>query len=164
MRVSPAQPNLIYRVAIDMRDRDFAEISALSTSTDRAGLARYMSAAYGSHPEVIVVGDDAGWVAVGGLISLRPNVATLFMFANDRFSDIAFPLTKHIREVMFKEAERRGVHRFEAVSLATYKTSHRWMQHLGLSQEAYCRGYGKNGEDYIQLSKVLDAGSTGLGA
>lgn len=155
MRVKPATPDVLFDVALHMRDKDYAEIEATVPATGRQDVAEWLTAAYGNHPSVLMAGDKKGWVAIGGFIEWRPNVGTLFMFANDRFGDIAMPLTRFVREDLIANAAARGVHRFEAVSKADYKIAHRWLRHLGLStQEAYMKGFGKRGEDFIQLSMV----------
>lgn len=162
MQVSAATPIDVFTTAMGMRERDYAEIEAMAPVTGRCELADYLSNIYGGHPEVLSVRNDNGaLVVVGGLIEWRPNVASLFLYATELFPTVAKPLTRFIRDDLIANAQKRGVHRFEAVSLASYETAHRWLGHIGLAQEAVCRGYGKRGEDYIQFSKVIDVRKTG---
>lgn len=157
MQVNRANHWAIKHVALGMRDRDYTEIEAMTPVTGRAELATYLAEAYGNNPAVLAVGFEGGPpVVVGGLIEWRPNVASLFLCATDDFPKLAKPLTRFIRDDLMFNAQARGVHRFEAVSMAGYDAAHRWLGHLGLTQEATCRGYGKRGENYIQFSKVID--------
>ncbi|GLO68646.1 hypothetical protein MACH17_01630 [Phaeobacter inhibens] len=47
-----------------------------------------------------------------------------------------------------------GVHRIECLTLADLHVAHRWMEMLGLSEEATLRKYGRNGETFKQFSWV----------
>ena len=141
-----------------MRERDFAEFSAVSFAEGRADLADSMAARYGNSPAIhIGVTDDGEPACVGGTIMARPNVVTLLSFATDRFPEIALPATRYIKKQLLPRLIEAGVHRIEAVSIAGYTDTHAWLETLGLTRETGpLYGYGKNGEAFIQFSWSSD--------
>lgn len=150
----------VYSVARNMRARDIEEFLAVSPVTTHDGLVMRLIERFGHHQGLIVAKEGDVAIAIGGLIELRPHVATLLFFATDRFPSIALALTRFIRQKLFPRVKRAGVHRIEAVSIEGYEEAHRWIEILGLKREAELRGYGKNGETFIQFAWVSDACKT----
>ncbi len=151
-------------VASNMRHKDFVEFIALSPTDTREDLAALLTERYGSHESLIAVRRKADEppVAIGGLIEARPNVVTLLFFATDDFPDVALPLARFSKRQLFPRLFAAGVHRIECVSMSGYEESHRWIEALGLRQEAPpLAAYGKNREDFLQFSLVSDAGPAG---
>lgn len=154
MRLATPTPATVRHVAERMRERDRMEFMAVSHASTAAELAESLVARYGDHPEVIVAGAGDVPIAVGGLLRLRPNVATLMFFATEDMAEIGGPLTRFIRQRLFAQYRAEGVHRIECASLAGYDEVHRWLLALGLQQEAVMRGYGRGGEDFVQFAWV----------
>lgn len=162
MKINQASYADVLTVAREMRDRDFDEFSAVSPADTREDLARLLAERYGGRDDVLCAGDDEGPICIGGTIEARPNVLTLLFFATDRFPSIALPVTRFIRNNMLPRFFAAGVHRIEAVSLAGYDGAHQWLELLGLERETRpLLGYGKNGEAFVQFSKVIDVCSPG---
>lgn len=163
MRIEPATKADVHRVALDMRQADFDEFSAVSYAESRDDLAHALAERYGDRHDVL-----CGWsadepVCVGGFVMARPNVVTLLFFATDDFPRIGLGVTRFIRRNLFPKLQEAGAHRFEAVSMATHTAAHAWLATLGLVPETSpMRGYGRAGESFIQFAKVADARPTGI--
>lgn len=154
MKVFPARPEIIRHVALHMRDRDVEEFSAVSDYDDRESLAAALEQRYAGREDVLAFGDDTGPVAVGGVLGLRPGSGGLLFFATDRFPAVALPLTRAFRRVYLPAAAAEGIHRIEAVSIATHEDAHRWLGVLGLRFEAAHPGYGKRGQTFFTYARV----------
>lgn len=147
----------VYTVARDMRTADYKEFSGVHFSETRIDLANILASRFHDRNDIMVGHDDRGAVCVGGTIEARPNVVTLLFFATDRFAGIALPITRFIKRNLFPKLIERGIHRIEAVSLAENVASHQWLELLGLQPETGAlRGFGKNGEAYMQFSWSAD--------
>ena len=68
------------------------------------------------------------------------------------FLQIHLSLTKLIIKSIIPTLDNAGAHRVEAQSIAGYKSVHNWLKFLGLEEESVLRGYGRNGEDFINFS------------
>lgn len=155
MRIAEPTFTDIYNVARHMREADFHEFRAVHDTDDRLELAFKLGNLYQDYAGAMVAHDDKGAVCVGATIEGRPNVVTLLFFANDRFSGIALPITRFIRNNLFPKLVERGIHRIEAVSMASHEQAHAWLKAIGLTPETEpLRGFGKKGEAYIQFSWV----------
>jgi hypothetical protein len=155
VKIDPASQDDVRAVAGAMRERDFAEFSAVSWRDGRDALAEDLAARYGGRPDVLC-GFHAGAPAcIGGTIEARPNVLTMLFFATDDFPRIAFPVTRFIRGELFPRYRTAGVHRIEAVSMDGHDDAHRWLRTLGFEQEGPpMKGYGKGGEAFISFAVV----------
>lgn len=156
MKIERATADAVRHVALNMRDRDFAEFSAVSPADTREQLAGVLSRAYGGRDDVMCGYDGSAPVCIGGTLEMWPNVITLLFFATDEFPKIALPVTRFIRG-LFRRYEAAGVHRIQAISLAGYDKTHQWLGTLGLQPETGpLKGYGRHGEDFIQFSRLSD--------
>lgn len=99
MKIDVATDDDIRAVALQMRERDFAEFSAVTTAATPEELADLLASRYAGRPDVLCASLDGVPVCIGGTIESRPNVMTLLFFATDRFSDIAIPITRFIRRL-----------------------------------------------------------------
>jgi hypothetical protein len=156
MRINHASYDDVLAVARGMRESDLEEFLAVSMVDTREALALLLAERYGGRDDVLCGYNAAGEpVCIGGTIEGRPNVLTLLFFATDGFREVAKPLTRFIRGNLFPRYAEAGVHRIEAISLATHVTAHRWLGALGLKQEAPpLRAYGKGREDFLQFSLI----------
>lgn len=158
MQINEGTHEDIYKVAVDMRQSDFLEFIAVSNTEAKIELAAELARRYGSAP-VSLVGrsDDGDPICVGITYLARPNVVSLGFFATPRFPEIGRGITKFIKTNLFPKLRDNGVHRIEAVSMATHTEAHRWLKTLGLKQEGgVLRKFGKNGEDFVQFAWVAD--------
>ena len=154
LRVDAPSVEDVARVARNMRPNDFTEFSAVSFADTREALAETLVQRYGTFPGTLCIYDGNEPIAVGAMLQARPNVATLLFFATAEFPRVALGTTKFIRQRLFPMARKSGVHRIECVSIEGYHEAHRWIGVLGLEREAVLRGYGKNGETFIQFAWV----------
>jgi len=156
MKLEPATQAEVYEVAVSMRDQDWREFSAIRFEETRAEMAAALAAAYGGREDVLCVrAADGDAVAIGGFIMGRPNVVSLLLFATDALPKVGLPLTRFIRRFLFPALEARGVHRIEAVSLASYTETHDWMATLGLQPETPpMLNYGRDGQAFIQFARI----------
>lgn len=161
-RIEKATAADIHSVALSMRERDYAEISALHYATSREQLADVLSAVYGSNEDVLCASIDGQPICIGGCLTFRPKVASLLMFSTDDFPRVGLTVARFIKRQLFPRLEQAGIHRFEAVTLAGYTEIHAWMRTLGMEAETGpLRNFGKNGEAFIYYAKVADVRSSG---
>lgn len=161
MRIERATPAEIEQVALNMRQRDFDEFSALSPENGREALARDLAQRFADRGDVLCAALDEP-IAIGMTIQNRPRVITLGFFATDRFPEIALGVTRFVRDLLDR-FETCGIHRIEAVSLAGHDEAHRWLGLLGMEQETKpMRNYGRTGEAFIQFARLKDARPSGV--
>lgn len=138
-----------------MRDADYKEFSAMLPVESRYQLVENLTFRYGFRDDTIVAKHGDEPVAIGGMLMARPNVVTLYFFATDKLPLIGKALTRWIRKELLPRTKEAGVHRIECISIEGHEEAHKWIRSLGLTQEAPpFRGYGKNGENFIQFAWV----------
>lgn len=147
MNLAPITLDSAASVARRMREWDRREIYATRFTEDPLDLARHCNI-FTKYTWTASLGDDP--VAVLGAVPLHPNVWSVFAFATDRFPEIAFPLTKFVRNAMIPAlALYEGVRRAQCLSLAGHTDAHRWLTLLGAHQESVVPQFGKEGEDFL---------------
>jgi hypothetical protein len=153
---APSRAHVLH-VVTNMRQSDVDEFIALSPAQDRRVLSHLLLEQYQEHPEGFCFSaDDGEPVGVGAMVQARPNVVTLMFFATEKFTMIAGPLARFTKQRLFPRYRDAGVHRIECVSIAGYAPMHRWIQMVGLQEEAVMKGYGKGGETFHQFAWVRD--------
>ena len=157
MYLRRSEPEEIFHVAENMRQRDYDEISALRWSKDRKELAFAIANNVADFETVLTCGDDQGPIAILSYIPVRPGVWNLGMFATDRFKKIGVYLTKRIIRDIIPAIDRAKAHRVEAWSVEGYTEVHKWLKFLGLKEECEIQKCGKNGENFKVFSFVRDA-------
>lgn len=160
MKISTATPDEVQAVALAMRESDFEEFIATSFADDRVGLAESLRHRFGGHPDVLCASEGGKPIAICATIESRPNVLTLLFYATDDFPVVAAALSRFVKQRLFPPQVAAGAHRIECVSLVGHELAHRWIRYFGLTQEAVCRGYGKNGETFLQFAWVKDRAGT----
>ena len=161
MKIERATADAGREVALHMRDRDFVEFSAVSPAGSREELAGVLARSYGGRDDVMCVYDGKAPVAIAGTIEAWPNVITLLFFATPDFPNVALPVTRFFRR-LFNQYEAAGVHRIQAISIDDYAQTHQWLRLFGLKPETGpMLNYGRNGEAFIQFSRVRDVCPTG---
>lgn len=140
----------IRSVALNMRERDFAEFSATSYAASREELAESLVERFADRSDVLAVGGPGAYypIAICGLLEVRPRVLSLLFFARDEFAAHILPLTRFVVRDLFAPRIAAGVHRIECASLSSHREAHNWIETLGLSRESVIRKCGKNGEDF----------------
>lgn len=140
------------RVLLGMTDRHAAEIRALSHLEGYEMIEAAVQRVAGG---VCIVADGIP-VAAGKAITARPNVASLCLVTTDEFPPVALAFTRFLRNILFEELRRGGVHRIECVTMADFTAARRWIKLLGLGEEALLRKYGQGGEDFVQFAWVAE--------
>jgi hypothetical protein len=144
-------------VARALRESDVNEFGALFDAENAADLAEQMGDVYSARSDLICARHAVhGPVAIGAMVLARPNVATLLFFATEEFKSNALAITRFIRARLFPAYRDAGVHRIECIASEQNKAGRRWIGTLGLQQEAVHRGYGRNGETFVQYAWVAD--------
>jgi hypothetical protein len=157
MMIDAPTPGAVRYVASGMRRSDIDEFMALSPVNTEQELKASLIENYGEHPDGFAFfADDNEPIGVGAMVQARPNVVTLLFFATEKFTEIAGPLARFTKQRLFPRYRDAGVHRIECVSIAGYAPMHRWIQMVGLQEEAVMKGYGKGGETFHQFAWVRD--------
>jgi hypothetical protein len=96
----------------------------------------------------IVARVDGQPVAVCGAMEIWPGVWSVFMFATDRWPEVALSVTRWVKRHLIPALVAVGAHRAECHSIEGHHTAHRWLGLLGAHVESVARGMGKKGEDF----------------
>ena len=150
LRIDPATEAEIRFVADHMRDADLAEFLAVGFCQNRQDVADRL---VGVASELLVGALDEP-ICIGGVISTRPNTATLLFCATPRFAEIGYGMTRWIKKSLFSRLDAAGIHRIEAVSHGDYVWAHRWLEALGFEREAVLRQYGGDRSDYLVFARL----------
>jgi hypothetical protein len=138
----------VERVAANMRAIDRKEICGVAGTDDpvQAILPLSVLPCVGA-----TVWRDEPICAVGAMF-LWPGVAGVFMFATDRWREVAIETTRFVRRVLLPTLRDAGIHRLQCASLADNYAAHGWLRYLGADRETPEPEYGKNREDYRLFS------------
>lgn len=147
MKVTELYPEAVEHVVNHMRAKDKTEIYATQWSDDpvafSAQVCRFGAYAFIGHA------DDGEPVVCAGAVPRWDGVWTLWMFATDRFDEVAKSAHRFARKVFFPSLDAAGWHRLEAHSIATHDVAHHWLEKLGAYKESEMANYGKNGEAFF---------------
>ena len=137
----------VWAVARAMRDADRREIFATRFDEDALALAEDLIA---SDPvgAIVAAADGTAVAALGG-IEMWPGMWSLWMFATDRWPEVAKETTRFAKSVLWPALLRLGLRRGECRSAVDHETAHRWLRFLGGDVEALYPAYGKGGETFI---------------
>lgn len=141
--------NLADLVAVGraMRDADRREIFATRFDEDAVLLAEDLLAA-DPVGAVIAAADGTAVAALGG-IEMWPGSWSLWMYATDRWPEVARATTRFAGEVLWPSLLGLGLRRGECRSALDHTVAHRWLSYLGGEVEAIYPAYGKGGETFI---------------
>jgi hypothetical protein len=131
-------------VAARMRAADRDEIAAMRFDFDHEMVARECMLAPGFS---WAIGRDRPIAAIGA-VPMCPGVWTAFMFATDRWMEIALAATRHVRRTMIPALMNVGAHRVECRSIEDHLVAHRWLEALGAVREGIERGRARDGRDF----------------
>ena len=91
-------------------------------------------------------------VSAYGAAEIRPKFWTVWMFATDRWPDVALKVTRAIKKDLIPELERRGCNRAECWSSEDHHLAHRWLEVLGAIKECSAEDYGPEKNTYYCYS------------
>lgn len=147
MKVTELYPEGVYHVVHNMREKDKVEIYATQWSDEPSifstEVCRYGNFAFVGHAE------DGEPVVCAGAVPRWDGVWQLWMFATDRFPEIAMSAHRFAKTVFFPSLDAAGWHRLEAHSIGTHDVAHRWLEKLGAYKESEMTKYGKRGETFF---------------
>lgn len=136
-----------------MRADDAREVFAGRFVEDRQALADELVAA---RPYLIALkalcDDETTPIAIIGARLRWPGVASILMIATDRWPEIAFAATRWVKRVAIPVYIARNCHRGQCECWIGNGASRVWLEALGFEIEGRLRGYGKNGEDFLQYA------------
>lgn len=147
MKATELYPEGVHHVVERMRAKDREEIYATQWSDDGYAVANHILRVcdFG----FVLHADDGEPVVCCGAVPMWPGVWSVWMFATDRFNEIALSTTKFAKRVFFPALEETGWHRLECRSLDSHAVAHAWLESLGAYKESETTRYGKLGERFF---------------
>jgi hypothetical protein len=147
MKVTELYPDGVHHVVHKMREKDQKEIFATQWSDDPWSFANGVLKCgdFG----FVLHADDGEPVVCCGALAMWPGVWSVWMFATDRFDEIALSTTKFGKRVFFPALDAAGWHRMECRSLDSHDIAHRWLESFGAYKESETTKYGKGGERFF---------------
>ena len=125
-------------IARRMRKLDAEEIFPLTWTGKPEDLAA--SCVAGGISTVALSGDVP--VAAWGAREIRPCFWNVWMFATDRWPEVALSVTRHINREMMPAMIDAGAVRADCWSMEGHDVAHRWLELLGAVREASLEDYG----------------------
>lgn len=155
MVLGPAEYEPLAYIVRNMRQIDHDEVFAThypmppdSETTDDELMVQQTYDAANRFGTGWVVSLNGEPIATIGITMLWPGVASVWMFATDSWPKIALELTRWARKAIFQIMSDANIHRAQCWSLSGHDTAHRWLRHLGATEECVSPGYGRNGETF----------------
>jgi hypothetical protein len=143
--IAPNYGNMLW-ITSRMREADREEIYATRWDSNPKLLA---TDALTFPAMTWIAADDNEPVAAGGAIPLHPGVWSMWMFATDKWRNVALGATKHAKRVLIPKLREGGAHRLECKSHSRHDVAHKWLEMLGAKPESTLVGYGKQEENFI---------------
>ena len=147
MNLLPLSFDAVLAVARDMRAADRREIFATRWDDDQESLA--LECVNACCIGAVIAGRDNAPIAAIGAVELWPTVWSVWMFATDRWPEVALDATRFVKQRLIPALLDLGLRRAECRSSIAHGQAHRWLEYLGARREAEHRDYGKNGETFI---------------
>jgi hypothetical protein len=135
----------VVEIARNMRELDAEEIWPVTSVQTPETLAVATVAGSGLK---YVARCGAVPVATWGASEVRPRVASVWMFATDRWPKVALSVTRHINRTVMPILMSAGCVRAECWSHDNHHVAHRWLELLGAVREATVEDYGQNRVPY----------------
>jgi hypothetical protein len=88
-------------------------------------------------------------VAALGGIEMWPGNWSVWMFATDRWPEVAREATRFAQKTLLPVLLRLGLRRGECRSALEHEVAHRWLIFLGARIEAIYPAFGKGGETFV---------------
>ena len=147
MKLLPLDFETVLAVAQDMRRADRQEIFATRWDDNPATLAQDCVGA--GCIGAVIAGRDGAPICAIGATEMWPRVWSVWMFATDRWHEVALDATRFVKERLIPTLLDLGLRRAECRSSAMHTQAHRWLEYLGARRETEHLDYGKNGESFI---------------
>lgn len=144
-----ADPDMVYAVSKNMRERDFEEMIAVSFTGNREELASELARIYGGLPMAVCFGIEDRPVCILSALVLHPGVWSIGLWATDEFQKVGHFVTRWALKRYFPALRAAGMHRLECKSIVGYNEIHDWLRYLGFLEGNIEKMFGKNGEDFI---------------
>jgi hypothetical protein len=135
----PAAYGDVVFIARRMRALDAEEILPLIQTGKPEDLAAGMVAAGGI--ATVALSDGVPVAAYGAYLG-RPQIWTVWMFATDRWPEVALSVTRDIRRSMMPAMLDGDAVRADCWSMEGHDMAHRWLEVLGAVREATVEDYG----------------------
>lgn len=147
MKPTELYPDGVQYVVHNMRAKDREEIFATQWSDDpwAFGNSVLRMGEFG----YVLHSDDGTPIVCCGAVPMWNGVWSVWMFATDRFDEIALSTHRFGKRIFFPALEHAGYHRLECRSLSTHLTAHQWLEALGAYRESEVSNYGKAGERFF---------------
>lgn len=147
MKATELYPEGVHHVVERMRAKDREEIFATQWTDDQFTFANQVLRC-GDFGFVLHAVDGEPVVCLGA-VPMWAGVWSVWMFATDRFDEIALSTHRFAKKTFFPALDQGGWHRLECRSLGTHEVAHRWLEALGAYKESEATKYGKAGESFI---------------
>lgn len=134
-------------VALNMRAEDFAEVMATRWSDSPYDFAADCMRLPG--PKLAAFLPNGEPVAMGGVATHHPGCAQAWLVGTDKIGEMGVEIAHTCRKAIQALFSEGGVHRVQAHSAEFHKSAHRWLEAIGLREEARLPSYGKGGEDFL---------------
>ena len=138
-------------IARHMRKRDAEEILPLTWTGEPEDLAA--QSVVGGISTVALSGGAP--VACWGAVEIRPCMWNVWMFATDRWAEVALSVTRQIKKEMIPWLISAGAVRADCWSMEGHDEAHRWLECLGARREATLEDYGTERKLYHCYSWTL---------
>ena len=135
----PAAYGDVVFIARRMRALDAEEILPLIQTGKPEDLAAGMVAAGGI--ATVALSDGVPVAAYGAYLG-RPQIWTVWMFATDRWPEVALSVTRNIRRSMMPAMLDGDAVRADCWSMEGHDVAHRWLEVLGAVREATVEDFG----------------------
>lgn len=137
----------LLHVARGMRACDRREIFATRFDDDIAAIVTDL---WASDPlGGIMLARDGAPVAALGASEMWPGNWSVWMFATERWPEVAAAATRFALGRLRPALLGLGAHRAECRSIDDHFVAHRWLTRLGAAAEAVYPGFGRNRETFI---------------
>lgn len=134
-------------VARQMRASDRREIFATRFDDNIVDLVAELMA--GDPLGAIIPARDGAAVAAIGASEMWPGNWSVWMFATDRWPEVAGAATRFALGRLRPALLGLKAHRAECRSMRDHPVAHRWLVRLGAQAEAVYPGFGRHGETFI---------------
>jgi len=143
-------------VCTNMREEDFLETSSLSFDKTRDDMIKSTLNERGERYTILNSKKEP--VLVGGTYYENPKVATIWLFATNKITKRDWWVTtQFITGLIDRMFENGMATRVQAFSIGWRHVAHKWLQRIGLKQEACLKGFsGEDCLDVLIFSKVKE--------
>lgn len=154
IRLGDATKEQVHYIAMNMRERDFQELRALSWFDTREEIAADLAERYGGRMFCFCFTYKDEPVAILAGIAMHKSLWNMGFFATDKISKIKKVVTKFCSREFFGGMRTAGAIRVECQSIVGYNEIHKWLLLLGFRQGQTLEKFGKDGQDFVTFEWV----------